>query len=103
MISTVGRVYAVAGSIVVFFLTWLLIAAAPWAPQSTDPRLAALAAREQQLRVESVVVRRIVNDRWAAYHRDLAQLRSQGAAPSQASPPAVRVVTLPPVTVTRTS
>ena len=33
MISTLGRVYAVAGSIVVFFLLWLLIAAAPWAPQ----------------------------------------------------------------------
>ncbi len=103
MISTLGRVYAVAGSIVVFFLLWLLIAAAPWAPQSTDPRLAALAAREQQLRVESVVVRRIVNDRWAAYHRNLARLRSQRAASAQASPPVVRVVTLPPVTVTRTS
>jgi len=104
MTSSVGRLYAIAGSIVVFFLLWMLIAAAPWASRSSDPRLAALAAREQRLQVQSVVVRRIVNHRWATYHRQLAQQRAQAAlAPPTVSAPAVRVVTLPPLTITKTS
>lgn len=103
MTSHVGRLYAASVSIVVFFLTWLVVAAKPWAPQSSDPQLAALAAREQRLRVESVVVQKIVSDRWTTYRRDLAQLRSQAAAPLTASAPTVKVVTLPPLTITRTS
>jgi hypothetical protein len=103
MTSSVGRLYAIAGAIAVFFCTWLLVAAAPWAPAPSDPRLAALAARDQRVRLESVVVRRVVKDRWATYQRQLAQLQSQAAAPPVAGPPAVRIVTLPPLTVTRSS
>lgn len=103
MTSHVGRLYAASVTIVVFFLTWLVVAASPWAPQSSDPRLAALATREQRLRAESVVVQTIVTDRWATYRRDLARLRQQPAAPPTASAPAVKIVTLPPLTITRTS
>ena len=102
MTSHVGRLYAASVSIVVFFGTWLAIAAHPWAPQASDPRLAALAAREQRLRVESAVVQTLVQDRWATYRNDLARLRSQASTQRTAAPP-VRVVTLPPLTTTRTS
>ena len=103
MTSHVGRLYAAAVSIVVFFVTWLVIATRPWAPQSSNPQLAALAAREQQLQAESVVVQRIVSDRWATYRRDLVRRRLQAALPATAPAPPVKVVTLPPLTVTRTS
>jgi hypothetical protein len=103
MTSSVGRLYAIAGSIVVFFLLWMLIAAAPWAPRSTDPRLAALAAREQLLQAQTAVVRKVVNERWAAYRRSLARMKSQSAATPAPSAPTVRVVTLPPLTITKTS
>ena len=103
MTSHVGRLYAAAVSIVVFFATWLAVATHPWAAQTSDPQLAALAAREQRLRVQSVVVSTIVNDRWASYRRDLARQRSQAAAQPTAVAPPVRVVTLPPLTTTRTS
>jgi hypothetical protein len=102
MTSHVGRLYAASVSIVVFFGTWLAIAAHPWAPQASDPRLAALAAREQRLRVESAVVQTIVQDRWATYRGDLARLRSLAGTQATVAPP-VRVVTLPPLTTTRTS
>jgi hypothetical protein len=102
MTSHVGRLYAASVSIVVFFGTWLAIAAHPWAPQARDPRLAALAAREQRLRVESAVVQTIVQDRWATYRGDLARLRSQAGIQATVAP-SVRVVTLPPLTTTRTS
>jgi hypothetical protein len=103
MTSHVGRLYAASISIVVFFLTWLVIAARPWLPHATDPRLAALAAREQQLQVESAVVQRVVNDRWATYRRELARRQAQNAAAAAAPAPRVRIVTLPPVTTTKSS
>ncbi len=96
-----------------------------------DPRLTALQLREQRLRAESLAVKRVVDKRWAVYRAQLA-LRKQeiaslraanakaratslasvhttapasagGSAPVAAPAPAVRVVTLPPVTITRTS
>lgn len=103
MTSHVGRLYAAAVSIVVFFLTWLMVAARPWLPESTDPRVAALAAREQQLRAESAVVQRVVDQRWATYRQQLARRKAQNAAQALAPPPSVRIVTLPPVTTTRSS
>jgi hypothetical protein len=96
-----------------------------------DPRLAALQLREQRLRAQSLSVRRIVDRRWAAYRAQLAARKQQIAAIQRANaatraaslasaqappaassggstqtPPAapqVRVVTLPPLTITRTS
>jgi hypothetical protein len=131
MTSHVGRLYTVAFALVVFFLTWATVAAHPWSAHATpraDPRAAALAARQLRLRHESVVVARIVHRRWAIYRKQLRRRQQQiaavnrssaaaarqaalaagaAAAPavaaSAAAAPSVRVVSLPPVTVTRTS
>jgi hypothetical protein len=108
--SHVGRLYALAIALLVFFVVWATVAARPWAASSpsADPRLRMLAAREQRLRQESVVVRRIVARRWTVYRAELrtrnAQIaRTRRATLAAAPPPPVRVVTLPPLTVTRTS
>jgi hypothetical protein len=125
MTSHVGRLYALAIALVVFFLTWATVAARPWATRSatrTDPRTAALAAREQRLRHESTVVARIVRHRWAVYRVQLRRRQQQiaavnranaaaarqaqlaaSAAPAAAAAPSVHVVSLPPLTITRTS
>lgn len=106
---------------------WVSHSAAP------DPRVQALAAREARLRHDAVLVQRIVNGRWRHYrislqhrkvaiaratarHRHLvltaavaqrqaAQASAQVSSPSYSgsSGPAVRVVTLPALTVTRSS
>ncbi len=97
-----------------------------------DPQIAGLMARERRLRAETRRVNLIVHRRYAAYRRALrhrdrvnAAIRAQHnhqlaaahqaalaaqsvvAAPTYSSavaaPPAVRVVTLPPVASTRTS
>jgi hypothetical protein len=104
MTSHVGRLYALAAALLVFFLAWTVFAARPWVAKA-DPRLVALAAREQRIRHESLVVHRIVQKRWAVYRADMKKRRAQIAA-RQAQPaaaPSVRFVTLPPLTVTRTS
>jgi hypothetical protein len=44
-----GRVYAVAGELVVLFLGWVAVAAHPWDAAPADPRLAALEARCAQV------------------------------------------------------
>jgi hypothetical protein len=127
MTSHTGRLYALSLALVVFFLTWTVIAAKPWVTAQGDPRLSALAVREQHLRQQSLVVRRLVQQRWAVYRVRLhdrqkqiaarqkqiiaahqAQLAATAAAavplaPSAAAGPSVRVVSLPPITVTRTS
>jgi hypothetical protein len=105
MTSHVGRLYAIALALVVFFLTWAVVAAKPWASQSSDPRLAALVVREQRLRVQSALVQQVVSASWAAYRRDLARVHALNARPANlgARAPAVKVVTLPPLTVTRSS
>ena len=51
MTSHVARLYALALALLIFFLTWTAVAARPWAATSrSDPRLVALAAREQRVR-----------------------------------------------------
>lgn len=113
MTDTSHRTYAVVLALVVFFVTWAAVAARPWAAAKPDPRLVALAQREQRLRADARIVQRIVDRRMAAYRVALRQRRAQialadaraqqaaqAAAPSTAS---VRIVTLPPLTVTRTS
>jgi hypothetical protein len=99
MTSHVARLYALALALLIFFVTWAAVAARPWAATSTsDPRLVALAAREQRVRAESLAVRKIVQHRWAVYRTKLrAQREAAAAAPS------VRIVNLPPLTITRTS
>jgi pyruvate/2-oxoglutarate dehydrogenase complex dihydrolipoamide acyltransferase (E2) component len=132
--SHVIRLYALAVALLIFFLAWATIAAHPWKASASavrDPRVVALAARERRLRRDAVVVRRVVERRWAKYRvelrvrrreiaaahrRQLAAQRvaqaAEAAAAQAASAPApvassaappVQVVTLPPVTITRTS
>jgi len=106
MTSHVGRLYALALALLVFFLTWALVAARPWAAKAfaqDDPRLAALAAREEKLRRQSELVRRIVGRRWALYRRQLAARKAELATATPARAPSVRVVNLPPITVTKSS
>ena len=99
MTSHVVRLYALATAVLVFFLTWAVVAAHPW-PAKPDPRAAALVKREQRVRAEALAVRRIVNKRWADYRRAVARRSTQSVA---TGPPRVRIVNLPPLTVTRTS
>ena len=129
MTNHTARLYALAATVLVFFVAWAAIAAHPWRTQKTtaqDPRLAALQAREQRLRAEALAVKRIVDKRWAVYRANLAARKRTIAtvqatnartaalasvrqpaptAPtaSAAAAPSVRIVTLPPLTITKTS
>jgi hypothetical protein len=105
MTSHVARLYAAAGAVVAFFLAWAGIAAHPWAAAAPrDPQAAALARREQRLRQDAVLVRRVVEQRWAEYRAALARSRAAAKAAAARPPaPSVRVVTLPPLVSTRTS
>jgi hypothetical protein len=105
MTSHSGRLYVVALALVVFFLAWATLAAHPWGAPRTDARAAALAARDARLRQEAKLVNQVVAARWATYRAELKVRRAQIAAARQAPAPApsVRVVTLPPLTITRSS
>jgi len=88
------RLYVFAVSLLVFLVTWAVVAARPWVTtaHSTGAGVAALAAREQRIQVQSLVLRQLQR----------AQ-RSQRRLASAAPAPAPRIVTLPPLTITRTS
>ena len=76
MTSNLGRVYAITLGIVVFFLSWAVIAARPWvsAPEAkTDPRIVALNVREQKLRKDAVAISAIVQKRWKVYRVQLVR------------------------------
>jgi transcription initiation factor TFIIIB Brf1 subunit/transcription initiation factor TFIIB len=125
MTDTSHRLYAVAIAVVVFFVSWATVAAKPWATAKPDPRLAALAQREQRLRSDAKLVQQVVDNRMIAYRLALkarkaqiasvqaraAAARAQALQVSQSTQQAtqssaatsVRVVNLPPLTVTRTS
>jgi hypothetical protein len=116
MTSHPGRLYALALSLLVFFLAWAVVSAHPWTTASADPRLRALGIRETQLRHEARVVRQVVAARWARYRVELKTRRAQiarvnaaAAAAAQAAAlpaagaPAVQVVNLPAHVITRTS
>ena len=85
------RLYVFAVTLLVFFVVWAVVAAHPWVTKSSSSnrQIAALAAREQRIQLESLLVRK---------------LRAQRAQQPVAAPaPAPRVVTLPPLVITRTS
>lgn len=108
MTNHVARLYAVVTGLLVFFVGWAAVAAHPWATAAAkpDPRVAALAARQQQVQAQSVRVKQIVDRRFAAYRAALAKRNAANATAASltaAAAPAVRVVTLPPLTITRTS
>ena len=113
MTSQIARLWTVVVGVLVFFLAWAAIAAHPWqTAAAADPRLAALAARQQVLQRESLQVKQIVDRRWAAYRVALTQRKAQVAAQAQtvsapvpvtAAPSPARIVTLPPLVITKTS
>lgn len=96
MANHTARLYALALSLVAFFLAWAVIAARPWATQTQSPRLQALAVRAAELQREAKLVNEIV-----ALRAKTAAAPAPGSG--AATVPAVRVVNLPPITVTRTS
>jgi len=104
MTSQLVRLYVLVGAVLVFFTGWAAVAARPWKPtRPQDPRVAAIAARELRLRNESLRVKALVDRRWAAYRAALAARRAASTPAPAAPAPSVRVVTLPPLVVTRTS
>jgi hypothetical protein len=114
MTDHVVRLYALALAMVVFFVTWAAVAARPWAAEAgaQDPRLAALAAREERLAQKRERVQQRLERRFARYRVRLKARRRQIAALNATPPPAsasaqatpsVQVVSLPPVTQTRSS
>jgi hypothetical protein len=118
MTSHVGRLYALAGALFMFFVLWAVIAAHPWARSaaSGDPRLSTLARRERRLRADAALVQRVVARRVAVYEAALAKRQAEIAAARSraqaaatvsasqaASAPSVRVVNLPPLVITKTS
>jgi hypothetical protein len=78
--NAIGRFWAAAVALVVFFILWAIIAARPWVSSSSvtgsDPRLAALQAREQKVQNQAITAQQTLNRRWAAYRSYL--LRHQG-------------------------
>lgn len=84
MTDHVTRLYALAGSILALFLAWLGIAAHPWESAAPAPLPPGLAAYERRLERDAALIARI-------------------AAARRTASPTVRVVTLPPLTTTRTS
>ena len=95
MASHTGRLYATALALVVFFLGWAAIAARPWVTTAkVDPRMQVLAVRQAALQQQAKLVAMIVAQRHAAVGK---------AATTQNVSAAVKVVNLPPLTVTRTS
>jgi hypothetical protein len=125
MTDHLARLYAIAVAVFVFFLTWAVVAAQPWAKPhglDKDPRLVALERREARVHRESIRVRKVVKHRYHVYRirlrerkREIAAIQAANAraaaavivpsaSPSSApAPPAVSVVTAPPVTNTHTS
>ena len=121
MTRHIARAYAAAGALLVLFVAWAVISASPWSSTAApvDPRVAALQRREVALRHEAVVVRRMVRHRWAVYRVRLAHRNhqialvqkshqravasAQVAAARSYSAPSASVVTLPALTVTRSS
>lgn len=87
------KLYVFAVSLLVFLVAWAVVAARPWVTKpSTAAAVARLAAREQRIQVQSLVLQQLRKTQRA--QRQLA-----AAAPA----PAPRIVTLPPLTITRTS
>ena len=55
------RLYVFAVTLLVFFVVWAVVAARPWVMKtsSTDRQVAALAAREQRIHFESLLVHKL--------------------------------------------
>lgn len=83
MASSPARLTVGAATLLAFFVLWATIAAKPWAAaaaSASDPRLAALKAREHRLRLEAAQVKRLVDRRWSVYEHRLAARKREIAA-----------------------
>lgn len=90
MTDHVRRLYLAAGSLLAFFLAWVGIASHPWTTAPVSPgagQAQAVALYQQRLQRDAALLRRL----------------SQQTNTAVAAAPPVRVVTLPPLTTTRTS
>ncbi|MFZ1881456.1 MAG: hypothetical protein WAU41_15030 [Gaiellaceae bacterium] len=106
MTKQLARLYVLVAGVFAFFVFWAGVAAHPWAATpAQDPRVAALVARQQQVQRDSIRVKRIVDARWARYQKQITARNTAAAqqVTAVAAQPAVRVVNLPPLVVTRTS
>ena len=98
MTNHVGRLYAAAIGVLVLFLSWAAVAAHPWATPTASPQLQLIALREQALKRETALVNTILRQRATA-----AKQTTQPISATSAAQPSVRVVSLPPLTITKTS
>ena len=107
--NAIGRFWAVAVALVVFFILWAALAAKPWVSSSgapADPRLSALQAQEQKVQNRAIAAQQTLNKRWAAYRSALlkqkgaltAQQRAQLAAAPAGPSVIVKVTGATPVT-----
>ena len=99
----VGRLYAAAIGVLVLFLTWAVVAANPWAAPKASAQVQLIALREQALKRETALVNTILRQRAAAAKQSQQIAAVQSAPVAQAAQPSVRVVNLPPLTITKTS
>lgn len=83
MTNAIGRFWAIALALVIFFILWAVLAGKPWVSASApaDPRLSALQAREQTLQNQALAAQQTLNKRWAAYRAAL--IRHQGSLTAQ--------------------
>ena len=110
MTDRVTRLCTLVVAILVFVVVWATVAARPWISAKPDQRLVALAQRERLLRADAKLVRQIVAAHSATYRSAFAQRQKQlGAASTRSlaaarvAAPTVRIVNLPPLTITKTS
>jgi hypothetical protein len=108
MTDHVVRLYALSLAALVFLVSWAVIAARPWAPTAEgerDPRVVQLERRETRLALRQVRVQRLVERRFAAYRRRLAEQGRDQATLVDAAPaaPSVQITPLPPITETSSS
>lgn len=127
------RTCVLVAAVVIFACSWTTIAARPWQAEPKEPRnerLLALQERERYLHARAKQVQRLVKARWSEYRHDLKerqraiaaaerehqrQLKEARAAAAEiaaararaavrvVSSPVVSVVSLPPVTKTKSS
>jgi hypothetical protein len=84
--NTIGRFWAIAVALVVFFVLWAVLAAKPWVSSGTpaDPRLTALQAQEQKTQNRALAAQQTLNKRWAAYRSALVRQQSSLTPQQQA-------------------
>ena len=86
MTNTIGRFWAIAVALVVFFVLWAVLAAKPWVSSGTpaDPRLTALQAQEQKTQNRALAAQQTLNKRWAAYRSALTRQKGSLTPQQQA-------------------